>query len=244
MRRAVRPAEVEARLKADKGGTIKAVLVAQIDTASGVVNDIAGDRPGDPRGRARRAADGRRGGLARLHAVRDGRLGRRRRDVGLAEGPDDAAGPGLRRRQRPRARGAQDGRPAHALLGLDRPRGRAALPEIRRHAARAPAVRPAPGARHAVRGRAGERLPPPPAAGRGGAPRRRRLGGGPGDRLQHHRARRALRHRHPRADATATIPRRCAPTATRNAAWCWARASASSPARRSASPTWATSTRR
>jgi len=40
MRRAVRPAEVEARLKADGGGTIKAVLVAQIDTASGVVNDI------------------------------------------------------------------------------------------------------------------------------------------------------------------------------------------------------------
>jgi alanine-glyoxylate transaminase / serine-glyoxylate transaminase / serine-pyruvate transaminase len=40
-RRAVRPAEVEARLKADKGGGIKAVLVAQIDTASGVVNDIA-----------------------------------------------------------------------------------------------------------------------------------------------------------------------------------------------------------
>ena len=41
MRRAVRPAEVEARLKADKGSSIKAVLVAQIDTASGVVNDIA-----------------------------------------------------------------------------------------------------------------------------------------------------------------------------------------------------------
>jgi alanine-glyoxylate transaminase / serine-glyoxylate transaminase / serine-pyruvate transaminase len=41
MCRAVRPSEVEARLKADKGGTIKAVLVAQIDTASGVVNDIA-----------------------------------------------------------------------------------------------------------------------------------------------------------------------------------------------------------
>ncbi len=41
MRRAVRPAEVEARLKADKGSTIKAILVAQIDTASGVVNDIA-----------------------------------------------------------------------------------------------------------------------------------------------------------------------------------------------------------
>ncbi|TAJ29799.1 MAG: aminotransferase class V-fold PLP-dependent enzyme [Reyranella sp.] len=40
MRRAVRPAEVEARLKADKDKKIKAVLVAQIDTASGVVNDI------------------------------------------------------------------------------------------------------------------------------------------------------------------------------------------------------------
>ncbi len=39
-RRAVRPAEVEARLRADKEGAIKAVLVAQIDTASGVVNDI------------------------------------------------------------------------------------------------------------------------------------------------------------------------------------------------------------
>jgi alanine-glyoxylate transaminase/serine-glyoxylate transaminase/serine-pyruvate transaminase len=41
MRRAVRPAEVEARLKADRAGSIKAVLVAQIDTASGVANDIA-----------------------------------------------------------------------------------------------------------------------------------------------------------------------------------------------------------
>ena len=40
IRRAVRPVDVEARLKADKGGTIKAIMVAQIDTASGVVNDI------------------------------------------------------------------------------------------------------------------------------------------------------------------------------------------------------------
>ena len=44
MRRAVRPSEVEARLKADRKangrGTIKAILVAQIDTASGVDNDI------------------------------------------------------------------------------------------------------------------------------------------------------------------------------------------------------------
>ena len=50
MRRAVRPEEVEARLRTDKGGSIKAILVAQIDTASGVVNDIAAI------GEARRAA--------------------------------------------------------------------------------------------------------------------------------------------------------------------------------------------
>ena len=47
---AVRPAEVEARLRIDVEQRIKAVLVVQIDTASGVVNDIAGI------GRAIRAA--------------------------------------------------------------------------------------------------------------------------------------------------------------------------------------------
>ena len=40
--RAVRPAEVEARLKEDKARNIKAILVAHIDTSSGVVNDIEG----------------------------------------------------------------------------------------------------------------------------------------------------------------------------------------------------------
>src|SRR6478672_4949790 len=39
-RRAVRPEALEARLKADGKGEIKAILVTQIDTASGVVNDI------------------------------------------------------------------------------------------------------------------------------------------------------------------------------------------------------------
>ena len=39
-RRAVIPAKVEERLRADNAHTIKAVLVVQIDTASGVVNDI------------------------------------------------------------------------------------------------------------------------------------------------------------------------------------------------------------
>jgi alanine-glyoxylate transaminase/serine-glyoxylate transaminase/serine-pyruvate transaminase len=39
-RRAVQPEAVEARLKADGKGAIKAILVTQIDTASGVQNDI------------------------------------------------------------------------------------------------------------------------------------------------------------------------------------------------------------
>ena len=97
------------------------------------------------------------GRLARLHAVRDGRVGHRRRHGRLAEGPDDAARPGLRRRQRAGARRAPEGRPAHALLGLDVPRGRSALPEVLRHAAGAPALRPAQGARHAARRGAGAR---------------------------------------------------------------------------------------
>lgn len=39
-RRAVDPAMLEARLREDREGSIKAILVVQIDTASGVVNDI------------------------------------------------------------------------------------------------------------------------------------------------------------------------------------------------------------
>jgi alanine-glyoxylate transaminase/serine-glyoxylate transaminase/serine-pyruvate transaminase len=40
-RHAVRAEQVEARLRADKGRTFKAVLAVQIDTSTGVVNDIA-----------------------------------------------------------------------------------------------------------------------------------------------------------------------------------------------------------
>lgn len=43
-RRAVDPAAVETRLKEDKTGRIKAILVVQIDTASSAVNDIAAIR--------------------------------------------------------------------------------------------------------------------------------------------------------------------------------------------------------
>jgi alanine-glyoxylate transaminase/serine-glyoxylate transaminase/serine-pyruvate transaminase len=40
--RAIRPAEVEARLREDSGHRIKAVLAVQVDTASGAINDIPG----------------------------------------------------------------------------------------------------------------------------------------------------------------------------------------------------------
>ena len=53
---------------------------------------------------------------------------------------------------------------AHALLGLDRARGHRALPQICRHRAGASVVRAAPGHRHAVRGRARQRLHPPSPA--------------------------------------------------------------------------------
>ena len=43
-RRAVDPAALEERLKRDKSHTIKAVMIVQIDTASGVINDIAAVR--------------------------------------------------------------------------------------------------------------------------------------------------------------------------------------------------------
>jgi alanine-glyoxylate transaminase / serine-glyoxylate transaminase / serine-pyruvate transaminase len=39
-RRAIRPAEVEARLKQDKDHTIKAIVAVQVDTASGAYNDV------------------------------------------------------------------------------------------------------------------------------------------------------------------------------------------------------------
>ncbi len=39
-RRAIRPAEVEARLRQDKDHSIKAILAVQVDTASGAINDI------------------------------------------------------------------------------------------------------------------------------------------------------------------------------------------------------------
>ena len=51
-RHAVDPAQVEDRLRADSANQIKAVLVVQVDTASGVVNDIPAIPLGNERGRS------------------------------------------------------------------------------------------------------------------------------------------------------------------------------------------------
>jgi alanine-glyoxylate transaminase/serine-glyoxylate transaminase/serine-pyruvate transaminase len=102
---AVDPAAVEERLRRDTGHEIKAVLMVQIDTASGVVNDVQASARRSTPPAIPALLHGRRRRLGRLHALRDGCMGHRRRDVGLAEGPDDArpaspSSPPMRRRMR------------------------------------------------------------------------------------------------------------------------------------------------
>ena len=139
-RRAVRPEAVEARLKADKG--IKAILVAQIDTASGVVKRHQGDR-------ARRCAPPGSDALLMVDAVASlgcmpFEMDAWGVDVAMAgsqKGLMTPPGLGFTAAGAARARARTRGQHAHALLGLDLPRGRGALPQILRHAAGAPAVR-------------------------------------------------------------------------------------------------------
>ena len=159
-------------------GEIKAILVAQIDTASGVVNDIKAI------GEAVRAA----GHDALLLVDTVASLGCMPFEMD-AWGVDVAmAGsqkglmtpPGLGfTAAGPRAREAhKTANLRHALLGLDVPRGRGALPQILRHAAGAPAVRAARRARHDLRRRAGERCFTATAC----SPRRRAARSAPGPR--------------------------------------------------------------
>ena len=187
-RRAVRPAEVEARLRQDKNHTIKAILVAQVDTASGVFNDI------EAIGKAVKAA----GHPALFMVDTVASLGCMPFEMdgwgidvamsGSQKGLMTPPGLGfVAANDRAREVHKKAGH-AHALLGLDRTRRRRALPQICRHRAGASVVRAAPGDRHAVRGRAGKRVPAPPPARRSGAARGRDMGRGPGARLQHRRA--------------------------------------------------------
>ena len=156
------------------------------------VNDI--EAIGERRARVgpRRAADGRHRRVARLHAVRDGRVGRRRRDGRLAEGADDAAGPGLRRRRR-RARARRTATPACARRTGTGPSATARCTTTniaaRRRSTCCSALRAALDMLFAEGLDNVFRAPPP--AGGSDAPRGRRLGGRPGDRLQHRRSRRS-----------------------------------------------------
>ena len=72
------------------------------------------DRPRHQGSPARRAVHGRCRRLARLHAIRDGRLGHRCRDGRIAEGTDDAARPELRG-------GKRAGASVHERAGLRTP---------------------------------------------------------------------------------------------------------------------------
>ena len=172
-RHAVRPADVEARLRADRGGAIKAILAVQIETSTGVANDIAaiGDAIKAARHDALYVVDV----VASLGCVPFAMD---------AWGVDVAVSGSQKGLMSPpglsfvaageRARAAhRKCRPAHAVLGLDRARRQVALSEILRHAAGAIVVRAAPSPRHAVRGRARQRLPAPPPACRSRPPRRR-----------------------------------------------------------------------
>src|SRR3546814_16901378 len=102
-------------------------ILVQVDTASSTANDIAAIRKAIDAAGHGRAVPARHHRLPRHHAVRDGRLGRRRRRPRLTEGADEAAGPRLRRGPAEGHGGAQEGGPAHPLLGLDRARGRRQL---------------------------------------------------------------------------------------------------------------------
>src|ERR671922_1769492 len=152
------------------------------------------------RGRGGSAGRGRRGLEPRRDPARDGRVGARRRRLGLAEGADDAARAGLRRPLA--ARGASGG-PAELLLRLDPdPQGAGqarlgvharglARPGARGRARAAPRRRPRGGVR-----------PAPPA--RPGLPRGRQ---GAGARALLAR-RRLLGRRHRGADAGRVRQRR------------------------------------
>ena len=79
-----------ASLDADKQHKIKAVLVCQNETATGVTSDVAAVRQAMDSVEASGALVRRFGERAREHRLSHGRVGRRRVRQRLAEGPDAA----------------------------------------------------------------------------------------------------------------------------------------------------------
>ena len=86
---------IEARLREDKGHTIKAVCVVHNETSTGATSRIDEVRARHRRGQASGAADGGHDLLARLHRLPPRRVGRGRHRRRLAEGADAAAGLGF-----------------------------------------------------------------------------------------------------------------------------------------------------
>ena len=205
-RRAIRPAEVEARLRQDKDHKIKAILAVQVDTASGAYNDI------EAIGKAIKAT----GHPALFMVDTVASLGCMPFEMD-AWGIDVAMSGSQKGLMAPPGLGfvaANDrAREVHKKADLRTPywdwterEGSRALPQICRHRAGASAVRAAPGHRHAVRRGAGKRVPAPSPARRSGAPRGRGLGRRPGARFQHRRSQRALEHGHDGGDGNGHDP--------------------------------------
>ena len=217
-RHAIGPEEIERRLRADKGNTIKAILAVHIDTSSSLLTDIAGI------GQAIKSA--RHNALLMVDSVAS---------LGCVPFEMDAWGVDVAMSGSQKGLMAPPGlsfvaaneraRDVHRKAGLRTPYwdwtardGDAHYVKIRRHAAHADDVCDASGPRHAVCRRARERSPSPSAAGAGGSQRHRGVEQAQDHRLLHRRAGRALRCGDDRAHGRLRIPRRFGITATPNAA--------------------------
>ena len=198
-RRAVDAGALEQRLRNDTSNSIKAVLTVQIDTASGVVNDIPAIR------RAMNMADHDALlmvdtiALAGFHALRDGRLGRGCRGGRITKRADDSPGSGVQRRRQQGQGTPRDRRSCHPLLGLGIPRRTRTLHEVLRHGARTSPLRPGRILEDALRGGTCERHRAASPARRNREDSRFPVVPWRCSRVQHHRARRAREFRHHRA---------------------------------------------
>ena len=167
---------IEARLRRDGEKNIKAVCVVHNETSTGVA---LRHRRGAARDRRRRPpgpAAGRLDLRPRLRRPAPRRVGHRRHDRRLAEGPDAAARHRLQRDLAARARGGEDGDAAARVLGLGRDRRHERRRLLAVDAEHQPALRPQRVARHAARRGPRQRVRAPPALGRRRARRRQRVG--------------------------------------------------------------------
>ena len=103
-RHGVDAAAIGEKLTADRSRTIKAVAVVHNETSTGVTSNIPAVRRAMDEAGTSGAPARRRDLVARLHRLSSRRMARRRDHQQLAERDDAAAGDGLQRDQRRRAR--------------------------------------------------------------------------------------------------------------------------------------------